>query len=156
MGADALYTLTKDGVILMTCKSLRLFSFGILAVMLDIYLAQLQFSDSNIGMMFTLTLIGDAIMSILLTLFADSFGRKRTLIIGSILAVITSITFATQKSFWLLLVSAVIGVISPSGNEIGPFMAIELSSLAQVTKDVDRTKLMAWYNLFGCFSSAGN
>lgn len=122
--------------------------------MLDIYLSQLKFSDSMIGMMFTLTLIGDAVMSILLTSFADRFGRKRTLLVGSILAVLTSVTFATQNSFWLLLISAIIGVISPSGNEIGPFMAIELSSLAQVTKDVDRTKLMAWYNLFGCFASA--
>ena len=33
-------------------------------------------------------------------------------------------------------------------------MAIELSGVSQLTRDADRTKLIAWYNLFGSFSSA--
>jgi len=122
--------------------------------MLVIFLQDLGLSLTHIGLMFTLTLLGDAIISILLTTHADKFGRKITLIVGSLLSVITSIIFAISSSFWILLISAIIGVISPSGNEIGPFMAIEISSLSQVTRDVDRTKIMAWYNLFGCFSSA--
>ena len=126
----------------MCCKALRLFSFGFLDVMLDIYLSKLNFTDSDIGLMFTLTLVGDAIMSIFLTSIADRFGRKQTLIIGSALSIFTSITFATQSSFGILLISAIIGVISPSGNEIGPFMAIEISALSEVTNPADRTKLM--------------
>jgi predicted MFS family arabinose efflux permease len=46
------------------------------------------------------------------------------------------------------------GVITPSGSEIGPFMAIEISGLSQVTPDTNRTKLMAWYTLAGCIASA--
>ena len=81
--------------------------------------------------MFTLTLLGDAIISIVLTSQADKMGRKKTLIISSVLAIFTSLIFASQSNFWVLLVSAIIGVISPSGNEIGPFMAIELSGMLQ-------------------------
>lgn len=33
-------------------------------------------------------------------------------------------------------------------------MAIELSGLAEVTREQDRTRLMAWYNLFSCFAAA--
>ena len=132
LGTEVLQSLSSDGVVLMCCKALRLFSFGFLAVMLDIYLTQLSFSDSSVGLMFTLTLVGDAAISMLLTSVADRFGRKLTLIVGAMLSIITSVTFATQTSFWILLVSAIVGVISPSGNEIGPFMAVELSALAQV------------------------
>lgn len=139
----------------MCCKAIRLYSFGFLAVMLDIYLLQLNFSADIIGAMFTLTLLGDAAISIFLTTHADAYGRRFSLILGSALSFVTSIIFATQSNFWVLLISAIIGVISPSGNEIGPFMAIEISSLAQVTRGSDCTILMAWYNLFGCFASAG-
>lgn len=151
---EVLQSLGRDAVQLITCKVLRMFSFGFLAVMLVIYLSELRFSPTQIGLMFTLTLLGDAFISILLTSHADRFGRKLSLIFGSLLAVVTSIVFSFSENFWVLLISAIIGVISPSGNEIGPFMAIEISSLSQVTRDSDRTKVMAWYNLFGCFASA--
>ena len=86
--------------------------------------------------MFTLTLLGDAIISIMLTSQADKIGRKKTLIVSSILAIFTSLMFASQSNFWVLLASAIVGVISPSGNEIGPFMAIELSGMYRVVLSV--------------------
>eukprot|EP01038_Epipyxis_sp_PR26KG_P006999 gene6999-9564_t len=154
LGTSVLQGLSTDAILLIAAKSLRLYSFGILAVILAIYLTNLGFPSSKIGLMFSLTLVGDAIMTIYLSAHSDRFGRKNTLIIGAVLSIITSITFASQTNFWILLISAIIGVISPSGNEIGVFMAIELSSLAEVTNSSIRTKLMAWYNLFGCFSTA--
>lgn len=86
---------------------------------------------------------------------ADRWGRRATLMVSAILSIITGLTFAFQTNFWWLTISAIFGVISPSGNEIGPFMAIELSGLSQVTREATRTKLMAWYNLFGSFATAG-
>lgn len=94
-------------------------------------MAELDFSPEDVGLMFTLTLLGDAIISIVLTSQADKMGRKKTLMVSSILAIFTSLMFASQSNFWVLLVSAIVGVISPSGNEIGPFMAIELSGMFQ-------------------------
>lgn len=82
------------------------------------------------GLIFTLTLLGDAIISILLTSNADKWGRRNTLILSAIISIFTGITFATQTNFWVLLMASTIGVISPSGNEIGPFMAIELSGMS--------------------------
>ena len=67
-----LQSLSSDGVVLMCCKALRLFSFGFLAVMLDIYLTELGLSDSSVGLMFTLTLVGDAAISMLLTSVAGA------------------------------------------------------------------------------------
>ena len=77
------------------------------------------------------------------------------MLVASLLSTVTGLVFSFSKNFYVLLFSAIVGVISPSGNEVGPFMAIELSALAQITADSQRTKLMAWYNLLGCFASAG-
>jgi len=54
----------------------------------------------------------------------------------------------------LLVVTAIIGVISPSGNDIGPFLSIEQAGLTQIIPSRDRTKVFAWYNLVGSFATA--
>jgi predicted MFS family arabinose efflux permease len=62
--------------------------------------------------------------------------------------------FALTNQFWLLVVAAVLGVISPSGTEIGPFLSIEQAGLAQVVADEKRTKWFAWYALAGSLATA--
>ena len=110
--------------------------FPLSTTQLVVYLVELNFNPEDVGLMFTLTLLGDAIISIMLTSQADKIGRKKTLIVSSILAIFTSLMFASQSNFWVLLASAIVGVISPSGNEIGPFMAIELSGMYRVVLSV--------------------
>jgi MFS family permease len=140
--------------LLFACKGVRMFSFGFLAVMLVTYLATLGLDAKQIGLIFTLTLVGDAAISLFIVSNADVFGRRKMLMVGASLSLITSFFFALESNYWLLVVFATLGVISPSGNEVGPFMAIELSAIAQLTKEEARTSLMAWYNLVGSFSSA--
>ncbi len=45
-------------------------------------------------------------------------------------------------------------MISPSGNEVGPFLAVEQASLAQTIPDSSRTRVFAWFNLTGSFATA--
>lgn len=153
-GINVLDTLPWDAWLLILSKVVRMFSYGFLAVMLVIFMQETGFTEDQIGSLLTLTLLGDAMISIFLTSHADRWGRRSTLLIGSLLAISTSFVFATQTNYYILLITGIVGVISPSGSEIGPFMAIELSALSQVTSDQDRTSLMAWYNLFGSFASA--
>jgi MFS family permease len=94
---------------------------------LAVYLKELKLSAKDVGLMFSLTLIGDAVLSIAMTSRADKWGRRKTLILSSFFSIFTAVAFASQINFWILLTAAVIGVISPSGNDIGPFLAIELS-----------------------------
>lgn len=154
IGAEVLSDICGDARLVYLSKMSRMFFFGFLAVVLVEYLLLLGFSNKNIGSLFTLTLLGDVALSLILTSHADRWGRRICLLIGSILSTITALIFSTQSSYWLLLLTAIFGVISPSGNEVGPFMAIELSALSQVTPQQDRTRLMAWFNLASCFASA--
>ena len=45
-------------------------------------------------------------------------------------------------------------MISPSGNEIGPFLSVEQAGLTQIISNEQRTKTFAWYNLSGSFATA--
>lgn len=146
--------LSQDSFLLFATRSSRMFAYGLLSVVLVIYLAELGLQEWEIGLLLTLTLVGDTAISLLLTTSADRFGRRRTLIVGSILMVLAGIVFVSTGNLVLLLVAATIGVISPSGNEIGPFLSVEQAALSQIVSDEKRTGVFAWYNLVGSFSTA--
>ncbi len=144
----------RDIVLLFATRIIRMFFYGSLAVVLVLYLTEAGLTATQVGLLFTLTLIGDAGISLWLTTHADGFGRKRTLLIGALLMMGAGIVFILTSNIIILTVAAVIGVISPNDKEIGPFLAVEQAGLTQLVSDRSRTKLFAWYNLGGSFSSA--
>jgi len=64
------------------------------------------------------------------------------------------VLFALTGNFLLLLLAAIIGVISPGGNEVGPFLPIEQAALTQIVPGEKRTQIFAWYNLLGSVATA--
>ena len=140
--------------ILFSARILRLFCYGFLSVILALYFARLGLPEGQIGLLFSLTLVGDAGISLWLTTSADRFGRKRTLIVGALLMAGAGVVFIVTHNVLLLLAAAIIGVISPSGNEIGPFLSVEQAALAQLLPNEKRTQSFAWYNLVGSFATA--
>lgn len=132
----------------------RMFAYGLLSVVLVLYLVEVGLKEWEVGLFLSLTLAGDTVISLWLTTTADRLGRCRTLILGAILMVLAGVAFAWTSSFVLLVIAATIGVISPSGNEIGPFLSVEQAVLSHIVSDERRTDVFAWYNLVGSFSTA--
>src|SRR5574342_958288 len=128
-----------DITLLFSTRIIRLFCYGFLSVVLALYLSEAGLAEGQIGLLFTLTLIGDALISLWLTTSADRFGRKRTLIIGALLMAGAGLAFMLTRDVILLIAAAIIGVISPSGNEIGPFLPVEQAGLTQLIPGKKRT-----------------
>ncbi len=150
----ALHSLTADGRLLFLTRSIRLFAYGFLAVVLVLYLRAVGLSDAEVGVLLTLVLLGDTAISLWITTTADRIGRRRMLIAGAVLMALAGVVFALTDNFWLLLVAGTIGVISPSGNEVGPFLSVEHAALAQTVPGERRTAVFAWHNLFGSLATA--
>ena len=131
-----------------------MFGYGFLAVVLVLYLSAIGLSGGQTGLLLALTLLGDAGVSLWLTTHADRIGRRRVLLVGAILMLLAGLAFVATPVFAVLLVAATIGVISPSGNEVGPFLAVEQASLSQLVPARQRTGLFARYQLAGSFSTA--
>jgi MFS family permease len=146
--------LTRDGWLLFLTRCTRLFAYGALSVVLVFYLTSLGLSTSQTGVLLTLTLVGDTVVSLYLTTQADRIGRRRMLIVGAILMAAAGVAFASTRNFAFLVVAGTIGVISPSGNEVGPFLSIEQAALSQVVPGHSRTAVFAWYTLVGSFATA--
>jgi MFS family permease len=152
--ATLLPTLGRDARLLFLTRSVRLFGYGLVSVVLVLYLASLGMSGAEIGLLLTLTLVGDTLISLWLTTHADRLGRRRVLIAGAVLMILAGLAFASGAAFWVLLIAAILGVISPSGNEVGPFLAVEQASLSELVGPVERTGVFAWYNLAGSVATA--
>jgi MFS family permease len=144
----------SDILLLFSTRIIRLFCYGFLSVVLALYLSEAGFSEGKIGLLFTLTLVGDAVITLWLTTSADRFGRKRTLILGALLMAGAGLVFIVTRNFVLLTISAIIGVISPADKDIGPFLAVEQASLTHLIPSAQRTQMFAWYNVAGSFAAA--
>jgi MFS family permease len=154
MNHGPLAILNRDARVLFAARTARMFAYGFISVILVIYLAALGFDGLHIGLLLTLTLVGDAAISLWLTTHADALGRRRVLQIGALLMTGAGIAFTLSGNFWVLLVAATIGVISVSGSEVGPFIAVEQASLSHLLPDRERTRVFAWYSLVGSFAVA--
>jgi MFS family permease len=150
----ALQRLTGDGWLLFATRFIRLFAYGSLSVVLVFYLVGLGLSESQTGLLLTLTLAGDTVVSLYLTTRADRIGRRRMLIIGAALMAAAGVAFASTRQLGLLLAAGTLGVISPSGGEVGPFLSIEQAALSHVVTDRTRTEVFAWYTLAGSLATA--
>jgi len=151
---NALTHLNRDGWLLFATRFIRLFAYGALSVVLVLYLVGVGLTEPQVGLVLTLTLVGDTVVSLFLTTRADRFGRRRMLIAGALLMAAAGAVFASTSKFWLLVLAGIIGVISPSGQEVGPFLPIEQASLSHLVTDRTRTDVFAWYTLTGAVATA--
>jgi MFS family permease len=145
---------SRDAWLLFGTRAVRLFAYGLLSIVLVLYLESLGLSGDRIGLLLTLTLVGDIAVSLWLTTGADRLGRRRVLGVGAALMLVAAAAFAGTSNFWLLVLAATVGVISPSGNEVGPFLPVEQAALAQLVPADRRTGVLAWYNLTGSLATA--
>src|SRR5512137_2372900 len=144
----------SDIILLFSARTVRLFAYGALSVILALYLLESGLSEAQTGLLFTLTLAGDAFISLWITTSADQIGRKRMLLLGAGLMILAGVVFSLTGNPLLLMIAAIIGVISPSGNEIGPFLSLEQAALSQLLASGQRTRAFAWYNLAGSLATA--
>jgi MFS family permease len=113
LGLISIWSSTIDTKLLCMQRFVRLFAYGGATLILVAYLDALGASKTKIGLFMTLTLVGDTLISFVLTLFADGLGRKAILALGAILMSASGVVFALSGNYWVLLLAAILGVISP-------------------------------------------
>lgn len=147
-------TSNRNILLLFSTRIIRLFAYGFMSVILVLLLSETGLKDWEIGLILSLTLAGDVFVSLWVTTQADRLGRRKMLVLGAGLMAVSGLVFALTSNPWFLTVAAILGIISPSGNEIGPFLSIEQAALSHIIPDHKRTSAFGWYNLAGSFATA--
>lgn len=144
----------RDVKILLASVFLRRASFGITSQVLTLFLVAIGITKSSVGVFMTLTLVGDTLISLMLTWYSDMIGRRLVMIAGCVLMIAAGVAFSQSLNFWVLLTAAVVGVISTSGDETGPFKSVEEACLSHLVQQELRAYIFATYGLLGTLGSA--
>src|SRR3989442_10628086 len=141
--------------LILVMRGLRSLAYGLLAVILGVVLADEGFSPAAIGVLITVSLVGDMVGTYVIGLVADTWGRRRTLALLSLLMAATGVVFGLVTSYPVLLLAAFFGTLGTSASETAPFLPIDQAMLAQITPPSHRTALFARYNLIAQLGAAG-
>ncbi|KAI0200798.1 major facilitator superfamily domain-containing protein [Astrocystis sublimbata] len=144
-GLASVHATGLDAYLIILARTCRMFAYGTNSLILAIFFSALGVTDKHIGLFMSLTLVGDVFLGTLLSLVADRIGRRRVLLGGSILMITSGVVFAVFENFWILLFGAIVGVISITGGDFGPFRSIEESILSQLTSPSTRSDVLAWH-----------
>ena len=153
-GVASVYNTGRDAWLVILARTCRMFAYGATSLIIALFFASLNFSDFRIGLFMTLTLLGDVLLSLYLTLVADRVGRRRVLFFGACLMILSGGVFVLFDDFWILLFAAVLGVISATGGDFGPFRAIEESTISHLTTPKTRSDVLSWYVTVSSLGSA--
>jgi len=122
--------------------------------MLASYLHGRGFSPFEISAIVTGTLLGSALLTLLVGLGGYRWSRRRLLFASAGLMLATGAGFALATNFWVLLAVAVVGTMNPTAGDVSVFLPTEQSLLSENAAARDRTALFARYNLGGIFAAA--
>ena len=154
IGLSTLLSSKADVFLIVALRMVRLVAFGMVSLILALYLRELGYDERFIGFFMTATFVGDLVSSFWLSLITDRIGRRLVLIASTVIMTLTGLGFSLVTEPYALTVISVLGIMTPSGVEVGPFRSVEQSSIASlVTKD-KRSDIYAWYTFLGFFCSA--
>lgn len=148
---------SEDGRSILAARIIRTFGYGFLSVILSIYLALIGFDGFQVGLILSTSLINNIFFNLIASFYAERVGRKRLLIIFSLLMFLSGIIFFLTDNYAALILAAFIGTINVTSSETSAFLSIEQVVLPRTIKDIKmRNTLFASYNMVGTFAmSAG-
>lgn len=145
-------SISRDGKLVLAAKTLRSLGYGLLSVVLGLYLEEAGFPPVRVGIILTLTLAGSALLTAVMTAYADRLGRRRILILSAMLMIASGLAFAITQNIWLLGLAALSGTISSTSGEVGPFETVEQAILPQTTGSENRNRAFGWYHTLGALA----
>jgi MFS family permease len=146
--------MAKDGKVILIEKAVRTVPYGFLGVLFSVYLSQLGLDAFLIGVVLALTVASSAIYTLFASVFADSLGRKRTLIFFALTDALAGALLFSSDSMWAPIAAGIVGNMTVGAGEVGPFLTLEQAILPGSSDSRRRTLGFSVYNLVGYISSS--
>jgi predicted MFS family arabinose efflux permease len=145
---------TSPVSLLLTARGIRSFGDGLISLVLPVYLLELGYGAVATGLIATATLLGSALLTLLVGLSASRAPTRTFLIGAALLMASTGVAFAVVSDFWPLVVIAFVGTLNPSSGDVSVFLPLEQAELARAIPNQERTHLFARYSFIGSVIAA--
>jgi MFS family permease len=140
--------------LLYAARALRGFGDGFAVIILPAYMTALGFDAVAVGLVATASLLGTALLTLVIGWIAPRFDLRALLLSGAALMTATGLAFPNVEHFTLIALVAFVGTINPSGGDLGVAVPLEHAALARTASDERRTQVFARYSLIGALCAA--
>src|SRR5882724_10516604 len=136
-----------DRTILYSAAFVRALATGMIGVLMGVFMARLDFDPARIGYVVGAGLFGCAAAALVVTLIGDDMGRKRSLLVLSLLAACGGLGFALTAHPFAAGAAAFLGMVNGMGRDRGASLILDQVILPATVDDAGRTQAFAWYNV---------
>ena len=118
-----------------------------MAVLLGLYLARRGLDTASLGIVVAAGLAGAATASLVVTLAGDGVGRRRALMLLTVLGAAGATIAALVDHPVAIGIAAFVGMLNGMGRDRGAALILEQAALPATTSDAERTAVFARYNV---------
>ena len=138
----------RDARLITLARGIRTFSQSFISVIIAIYLAELGFSLVQIGAILTVGVAGVSFFALVVGIASARVGRRRLLVVFSLLAAVAGLAMYFTEAFIPLLVIAFLGSLSTGGGGgESPAQPLEVAILPDTGPPERRTDIFAVYSI---------
>ena len=141
--------INRDARLITAARGTRTFSQSFVSVIIALYLAELGFKLWQIGAVLTVGVAGVSFFAFVVGLISGKVGRRRLLVIFSLLAASSGVAMYFAETFIPLLVIAFLGSLATGGGGGGesPAQPLEIAILPDTASPERRTDIFAIYSI---------
>jgi len=137
----------SDRRLLFANAFLRALAIGLIGVLLGLYLARRGFPASALGLVIGAGLSGAALSALIVTYLGDRLGRRRTLVVLSLLSAAGGIGLILTDHVLAACAVAFVGMVNGMGRDRGASLVLDHAILPSTAGPRERTRAFAWYNV---------
>ena len=137
----------RDALLICAAGFVRSATVSLVGVTLAIHLAEGGFSTTQIGLLIGVGLAGSSAATLIVSLQADAWGRRRVLVGLALLSAIGYLALSVSTTAGALVPLAFIGMLNGMGRDRGAASALDQAILPETVPDSRRTWALAWYNV---------
>jgi MFS family permease len=119
-----------------------------------LYLEARGLGTATVGAVLAGTMVEDALLTMLLSAVASRLGPARVMAGAAPLIAVGGLMLAAARSPVVLIFGAILGTLSPNGQEAGPFAPMEQALLPDTVRAGAAVRAFSWYNFFGFVPAA--
>ena len=124
----------------------------LMAILAVIYLAEIGLSNSQVGIVFGVSLAGGFVISLVVMLTSRGVSTRTWSVINMLIIALAGVLLILVNDFWLLVIGGFFGSYAASGAHLGAMTQLEQTGIAAVVPEENRTKA---YSILTMSSAAG-
>ena len=111
-----------------------------MAILAVIYLAEIGFSNSQVGIMFGFSLAGGFVISVAVMLTSRGISTRTWAVVNILVTALAGVLLIVSNDFWILVIGGFFGSYAASGAHWGAMTQLEQTGIAAVVPQESRTQ----------------